>query len=304
MRILLQRSDCSVRASAAVSSRENAAAAPYRSQIWRLFGSALHKVKHRMTYFGPGVAAIALGASFAVGSAQAQNQTESPERTLWDHNGSVMYLTADGASREFYYQKPRPGMLDAGVRPGSLLFRGHVDGRQYLGTAYIFNPHCGPIPFEVKGESLDDDERIVLTGPAPRVGRNCRPYGSYTSSLEFRRAKPQDANRSQEALTAPLPRAIAANPELKPDVSSTQGNEVPSAPSAQRRARSETPSAANDSSASLVDSKPTTSAAQTFVPNETRATKGLEKYLWGAAFVVMIVWLLIKLFGKMLIGMK
>jgi hypothetical protein len=40
-------------------------------------------------------------------------------------------------------------MLDAGARPGSLLFRGEVNNGQYLGTAYIFNLHCGPIPFEV-----------------------------------------------------------------------------------------------------------------------------------------------------------
>ena len=33
--------------------------------------------------------------------------------TLWDHNGSVMYLVENGASREFYYQKPRAGMLEA-----------------------------------------------------------------------------------------------------------------------------------------------------------------------------------------------
>ena len=70
----------------------------------------------------PGIAAIALAATAAVGSAQTQIQTESSERTVWDHNGSVMYLVANGASREFHYQKPRPGMLDAGVRPGSLLF--------------------------------------------------------------------------------------------------------------------------------------------------------------------------------------
>ena len=80
-----------------------------------------------------------------------------------------MYLVANGSSREVYYQKPRPGMLDVGARPGSLLFRGEVNNGQYSGTAYIFNVHCGPIPFEVKGPVLDDDKRIVLTGQAPRV---------------------------------------------------------------------------------------------------------------------------------------
>ena len=71
-------------------------------------------------------------------SANAQTQTASPEPTIWDHNGSVMYLVENGSSREFHYQKPRPGMLEAGVRPGSLLFRGQVDNGQYSGTAFIF----------------------------------------------------------------------------------------------------------------------------------------------------------------------
>src|SRR3974377_1602636 len=84
-------------------------------------------------------------------SPHAQSQTASPEPTIWDHNGSVMYLVANGSSREFYYQKPRPGMLGAGARPGSLLFRGEINNGQYLGTAYIFNLQCGPIPFELRG---------------------------------------------------------------------------------------------------------------------------------------------------------
>ena len=132
-------------------------------------------------------------------SANAQTQTPSPEPTIWDHNGSVMYLVENGSSREFHYQKPRPGMLEAGARPGSLLFRGQVDNGQYSGTAYIFDPHCGAIPFQVKGPVLDNDERIMLTGQVPRVGRHCRTYGSYTSNLEFRRSKPTDVAQSQEA---------------------------------------------------------------------------------------------------------
>ena len=70
------------------------------------------------------VAGIVLSATVAVAlqdeyrsSAQAQTQTGSPAPTIWDHNGSVMYLVTNGTSREVYYQKPRPGMLDAGARP-------------------------------------------------------------------------------------------------------------------------------------------------------------------------------------------
>jgi hypothetical protein len=158
------------------------------------------------------VATIALGAIVAVAldaikersmGALAQTQTASPEPTIWDHNGSVMYLVANGPSREFYYQKPRAGMLEVGARSGSLLFRGQINNGQFSGTAYIFNPRCGRIPFQVKGPILDNDERIILTGEAPRVGRNCRTYASYTSNLEFRQLKPDEAAQSQEPSTPP-----------------------------------------------------------------------------------------------------
>jgi hypothetical protein len=169
--------------------------------------------------------------------AQAQSQTSSPERTVWDHNGSLMYLLANGSSREFYYQKPRPGMLDAGARPGSLLFRGQINNEQYSGTAYIFNPRCGPIPFEVNGSILDDDQRIVLTGQAPRVGQNCRANGSYTSNLEFKRSKPDEAAQSQEPLTA-ASAPLAGEPKAQEPSGTT--SEPPSSPKGRPSEKSET----------------------------------------------------------------
>jgi hypothetical protein len=60
---------------------------------------------------GLAVAAISLIAIVPVPSAQAQTQTASPEPTIWEHNGSVMYLVANGQSRSSIYQKPRAGML-------------------------------------------------------------------------------------------------------------------------------------------------------------------------------------------------
>ena len=180
------------------------------------------------------VAAIALAAAIAVAldgtSAQAETQTASAESTVWDHNGSVMYLVANGPSREFHYQKPRAGMLEVGVRPGSLLFRGEIENGEYSGTAYIFNPHCGQIPFQVKGPILDNDERIVLTGQAPRVGRNCRAHESSTSNLEFRRVKPNEGAQSQEQFNAVTAPSVE---ESKTEVPSTAGAELPSAPTAQ-----------------------------------------------------------------------
>ena len=49
--------------------------------------------------------------------ASAQAQTAPPESTILDHNGSVMYLVANGSSREIYYQKPRAGMLEVALIP-------------------------------------------------------------------------------------------------------------------------------------------------------------------------------------------
>ena len=108
----------------------------------------------------------------------------------------MVYLVENGSSREFYYQKPRLGMLEAGAHPGSLLFRGQVDNEQYSGTAYIFNPQCGRISFQVTGTVLDNDQRIVLTGRAPQVGRDCRAYASYTSTeRNIRRALAKSTRR-------------------------------------------------------------------------------------------------------------
>jgi hypothetical protein len=176
-------------------------------------------------------------------SAFAQSTTPAAttaEQTFWDHNGSVMYLVANGSSREFYYQKPRPGMLEAGAHPDSLLFRGQIDNGQFSGTAYLFNAHCGQVPFEVKGPVLDNGGRVALTGQAPRVGRNCQASGYYTSTLEFRLLK------STEVEQPPQPSKTAQAPnveELKPEVPLSDVGEpkLPGAPSAQPPATARTP---------------------------------------------------------------
>jgi hypothetical protein len=231
-------------------------------------------------------------------SAHAQTQAGSDEPTIWDHNGSVMYLVAKGSAREFYYQKPRAGMLDAGVRPGSLLFRGQVNSGQYLGTAYIFNFHCGPIPFEVKGPVLDD-EHIVLTGQAPRVGRECRATGFHSSSLEFKRLKQNEVAQSQELSSAAQ---VPLAGELKAEAASRRGAESAGVSKDQFSVISETPAATKNASASGADYKvPGLPTVRSTVTNETSAGIVQDKYLWGAAFVAMIVWLLIFSFGKILL---
>ena len=136
--------------------------------------------------------------------AQPQDASPPAERTLWDHNGSIMYLIAIGSSRELHYQKPRPGMLEAGAHPDDVLFKGEINDGQISGTAYIFNAQCGQVPFHVKGPILDNGGRIVLTGQAPRIGRNCQTFGDHTSTLEFRLLKTSEVAQPSPA-TAQAP---------------------------------------------------------------------------------------------------
>ena len=149
---------------------------------------------------------VILSVLFANFWAYAQVPDPSSERTMWDHNGSMMYLIANGSSREIFYEKPRSGMGEAGAKAGYLLFRGEVSNGQYSGTAYIFNPQCGQVPLDVKGAIFDDGKRIVLTGQAPRIARNCRAIASYSTTLEFRLLKtianpsPPETKKAEEPI--------------------------------------------------------------------------------------------------------
>ena len=75
-------------------------------------------------------AAIALSTSDGVAQSVA---------TLWDHNGSQVSLSANGARRQFHYQTPAADILELGVRSGTLLFDGRRNDNQYSGTAHVFS---------------------------------------------------------------------------------------------------------------------------------------------------------------------
>jgi hypothetical protein len=109
----------------------------------------------------------------------------APARTYWDHNGSVMYLVAEGRRRRFFYSQPRVGIQEAGAQPNSLLFDGTVSGDRYDGTAFIFNGRCGTFPYHVSGPILDNYRRVVLRGSAPRVNANCEVTSRRADELVF-----------------------------------------------------------------------------------------------------------------------
>jgi len=171
-------------------------------------------------------------------SVNAQAQPPEEGRSLWDHNGSVVYLVANGSSRDIYYQKPRPGMLEAGAHPDSLLFKGEINDGQISGIAYIFNAQCGQVPFHVKGPVLDNGGKIVLTGQAPHVGRNCQTTGEYISTLEFKLLKTSEVAQPPPA-TAQTPNV--EEPTSEPSPSNAAEGKLSDNPSAQPTRTRQTP---------------------------------------------------------------
>ena len=119
------------------------------------------------------------------GDAAQSPPGQAKERSLWSHNGSVVSLQADGSSRQFFYQEPRPGMAEAGAEPGALLFSGRAVGKRYVGTAYIFNERCGRLAYAASGPIRDGYRMVELHGQAPRVDRDCRVIGHIRDVLRF-----------------------------------------------------------------------------------------------------------------------
>ena len=76
-------------------------------------------------------------------------------------------------------------MLDAGARPGDLVFEGRRSGNRYEGKAYSFKGHCGKREYQVSGEVSNDDQAVVMTGRVPQLDAACNPSGSVPDRLEF-----------------------------------------------------------------------------------------------------------------------
>jgi hypothetical protein len=106
--------------------------------------------------------------------------------SFWKHNGSRMALVANGAQRNFFYVEPRTGLVDLGVRPGTLLFQGMRNGNGYTGTAVIFGANgCGAFPYAVSGTVGADQRSVTMWGRAPRISGDCSISGYREDSLTF-----------------------------------------------------------------------------------------------------------------------
>jgi hypothetical protein len=134
--------------------------------------------------------------------------------SLWNLNGSTMILLANGHSRIYFYEVPRSGMISAGASSGSLVFQGEVVDQQYTGTAYMFYSGCTPLPFHVQGPILDNYERVLLQGSAPKVGANCYLQGYSAIGLEFRLVKPAEISQLPTAPPSTQPDQSQSSPPV------------------------------------------------------------------------------------------
>lgn len=110
----------------------------------------------------------------------------TPTHTLWDHNNSIMLVKLSSTSIEIYYQNPRQGMIDEGVRSGTLLFSGQRNGDRVSGTAYVFDRRCGSLPYQDDGEIIGN-RRIILNGRRvpTQLTSDCRVTGWRNDSSIF-----------------------------------------------------------------------------------------------------------------------
>lgn len=110
----------------------------------------------------------------------------APTRSYWEHNGSTLYLSASGTSRELYYDTPHPRMAGVGVHSGTLLFQGvyAYATKTYSGTAHIFSKQCGVLPYQVSGPVTNNFEKITLYGQKPIPDANCNIHYA-PDTLEF-----------------------------------------------------------------------------------------------------------------------
>lgn len=105
--------------------------------------------------------------------------------TRWTLNGSTLVLTVDGDVWTFRYLEPRQGLVEEGVRRGTLLFKGREDETGLIGTAYRFSKRCGARAYEVRGE-FHPEGTLTLEGAGPRgLGRSCEVTQTEDYVLDF-----------------------------------------------------------------------------------------------------------------------
>lgn len=90
------------------------------------------------------------------------------------HDGSHMRvkLSDDRGALEIYYLDPPAMLRENGVKPDTVLVRGHWEKETLVGEAYVFPVGCAPIAYPIRG-LVDVSYALVVLGPVPNVTAAC-----------------------------------------------------------------------------------------------------------------------------------
>jgi hypothetical protein len=106
--------------------------------------------------------------------------------SYWMQGGSIMRLIAMKTERKFVLYKASEDLkkIRSAVE-GAVQFEGKISAAGYSGTAYVFTEKCGLLPYAATGTIENGQERVVLTGNAPRVDAKCHRVGTEPVTLTF-----------------------------------------------------------------------------------------------------------------------
>lgn len=111
------------------------------------------------------------------------------DSAAYDHNGSRMEVHVCDGRMVIEYDRPRSGIAQQGVRPGTVLFRGQVQqmyrGAKIGGRAHVFKRGCPPASYDVNGW-MDDSGVITMEGRAPIRRNGCVASGHRNDVLVFK----------------------------------------------------------------------------------------------------------------------
>ena len=119
-------------------------------------------------------------AALLLASGTFKSTSTAGELHFYEHNLSVISWFVAGDNIKATYETPRPGLLEAGVVSGTILFEGRYEAGKIVGTAFAFKRGCSPAPYQVVG--TDTNRGIELRGPGPIYEQGCRIKGYSLSS--------------------------------------------------------------------------------------------------------------------------
>jgi hypothetical protein len=114
---------------------------------------------------------------------------------------SVMRIERDDAVITVYYERPRPGLLEVGVKPDMLFLKAKIksDGN-FEGQAYRFSKSCPNPRYPMTGKVESNAGIIRMSGHVSFVNEKCEVlFDEKTTNFEFRLLDDASAAGSKKA---------------------------------------------------------------------------------------------------------